>query len=144
MANVSISVFFPCYNEQDNVAKTATRAVEVLDGIGADYEIIIVNDGSGDETGQIAEKIAASNDRIKVVHHPTNLGYGAALQSGFKAVCKDLVFYTDGDGQFDIAEMPGLLELIGDCDIVSCFRLTPSMVTLKPYRTIGICDQSTT
>ena len=123
MANVSISVFFPCYNEQDNVAKTAAKAVEVLDGLGADYEIIIVNDGSADKTGQIADELAGSNDRINVVHHPTNLGYGAALRSGFKAACKNLVFYTDGDGQFDIAEMPALLELIKDCDIVSCFRI---------------------
>jgi len=123
MVDTSISVFFPCYNEQDNVAKTTAKAVEVLDGIKADYEIIIVNDGSGDKTGQIADELASSNDRIKVVHHSTNLGYGAALQSGFKAACKDLVFYTDGDGQFDIGEMPALLELIDDCDIVSCFRI---------------------
>ena len=123
MANASISAFFPCYNEQDNVAKTVAKAVEVLDGVGTDYEIIIVNDGSGDKTGQIADELASSSDRIKVVHHPTNLGYGAALQSGFKTACKDLVFYTDGDGQFDIGEMPALLELIKDCDIVSCFRI---------------------
>ena len=121
--NVSISVFFPCYNEQDNVARTTERAIAVLEKLNADYEAIIVDDGSKDATGQIADKIAARNKRVRVVHHPTNLGYGAALQSGFRAAAKELVFYTDGDGQFDMSEMPPLLPLIKQYDIVSCYRL---------------------
>jgi glycosyltransferase involved in cell wall biosynthesis len=120
---VSITVFFPCYNEQDNVENTVSKAVDTLEKINADYEIIIVNDGSADTTGPIADRLAAQNSRIKVIHHPTNLGYGAALQTGFSAATKKLVFYTDGDGQFDINEMPPLLELIRDYDIVSCFRI---------------------
>jgi len=121
--NVSITVFFPCHNEQDNVARTTEQAVDVLSGIDADYEVIIVNDGSSDNTAQIADNLAAENSRIKVVHHTTNLGYGAALQSGFKAAGKELIFYTDGDGQFDINEMPPLLTLIKQYDIVSCYRI---------------------
>ncbi len=120
---VSISVFFPCYNEQDNITTTTRQALDVLEKLAADYEIIIVNDGSSDDTARIADEIAAKNDRVKVVHHPTNLGYGAALQSGFKAATKNLVFYTDGDGQFDIGEMPQLIPLMEQYDIVSCFRL---------------------
>jgi len=123
MENVSISVFFPCYNEQDNVARTTERAIAVLENLNADYEAIIVDDGSKDATGQIADKIAARNKRVRVVHHPTNLGYGAALQSGFRAAAQELVFYTDGDGQFDMSEMPPLLPLIKQYDIVSCYRL---------------------
>ena len=122
-AGVSISVFLPCYNEQDNVARTTEQALSVLENIEVDFEIIIVNDGSSDATGRIADEIAAGNRRIRVVHHPTNLGYGAALQSGFRAATKELVFYTDGDGQFDITEMPALLGLIPRYDIVSCYRL---------------------
>jgi glycosyltransferase involved in cell wall biosynthesis len=121
--SVSISVFFPCYNEQDNVARTVQQALTILENIRADYEIIIVNDGSSDATARIADEIAEQNSKVKVVHHPTNLGYGAALQSGFKAATKELVFYTDGDGQFDISEMPPLLPLINEFDIVSCYRL---------------------
>lgn len=121
--DISISVFFPCYNEQDNVARTTERAIAVLEKLNADYEAIIVDDGSKDATGQIADKIAALNKRVRVVHHPTNLGYGAALQSGFRSAAKELVFYTDGDGQFDISEMPPLLPLIKQYDIVSCYRL---------------------
>jgi glycosyltransferase involved in cell wall biosynthesis len=122
-ATFSISVFFPCYNEQDNITRTAEQALDVLQNLKADFEVIIVDDGSSDATGQIADKIADQNNKVKVVHHPTNLGYGAALQSGFKAAIKDLVFYTDGDGQFDINEMPPLLPLMNQYDIVSCYRL---------------------
>jgi len=121
--SVSISVFFPCYNEQDNVTRTVQQAFSVLENLNADFEIIIVNDGSSDATGQIADEIAGRDSRVKVVHHQANLGYGAALQSGFKAASKKLVFYTDGDGQFDINELPPLLPLMEQYDIVSCYRL---------------------
>jgi len=119
----SISVFFPCYNEQDNVERTVTRALSVLEKLGLDYEVIIVDDGSKDVTAEIADGLARQNPRIKLVRHSTNLGYGAALQSGFRAASKRLVFYTDGDGQFDISELPSLIPLLRQYDIVSCFRL---------------------
>jgi glycosyltransferase involved in cell wall biosynthesis len=120
---VSISVFFPCYNEQENVARTTEQALSVLDELKADFEVIIVDDGSSDATGRIADEIARQNSKVKVVHHPSNLGYGAALQSGFRTAGKELVFYTDGDGQFDFGEMPQLLPLMEQYDIVSCYRL---------------------
>ena len=120
---VSISVFFPCYNEQENVGRTVEKALEVLGKLNADFEAIIVDDGSSDDTGRIADEIAGWDGRIKVVHHQHNLGYGAALRSGFKAATKELVFYTDGDGQFEISEMPPLLALMEQYDIVSCYRL---------------------
>ena len=119
----SISVFLPCYNEQDNIGRTVEQALDVLKKLNADFEVIIVDDGSSDETARIANKIAEENNAVKVVHHPANLGYGAALQSGFKAATKKLVFYTDGDGQFDINELPPLLPLMKQYDIVSCYRL---------------------
>ena len=120
---VSISVFFPCYNEEDNVSRTVEKALSVLEKLGVEFEVIIVNDGSRDATGRIADEIAGRDSRVKVVHHRTNLGYGAALKSGFNAATKELVFYTDGDGQFDINELPPLLPLMGPYDIVSCYRL---------------------
>jgi glycosyltransferase involved in cell wall biosynthesis len=122
-SSASITVFFPCYNEQHNVTRVVQGAVDVLEGLHADYEIIVVDDGSADETGRIADDLAAANDRIRVVHHPRNLGYGAALQSGFRAATKDLVFYTDGDGQFDMREMPALLPLMAEYDVVTCYRM---------------------
>lgn len=120
---LSISVFFPCYNEQANVKGVVTKALDLLRKLNADFEIIIVNDGSTDQTARIAEEVASEDERVKVVHHSENLGYGAALQSGFRAASKELVFYTDGDGQFDINEMPALLPLMQDYDVVSCYRL---------------------
>ncbi|MGE5293400.1 MAG: glycosyltransferase family 2 protein, partial [Solirubrobacterales bacterium] len=79
---VSISVFFPCYNEQDNVAKVTEQAIQVLEGLNADYEVILVDDGSSDRTPEVADRLAAANQKVRVVHHPHNRGYGAALQSG--------------------------------------------------------------
>jgi len=122
-APASLTVFFPCYNEQENVNKVTRQASEVLENLGADYEIIIVNDGSSDRTGQVADRLAAEHAHVRVVHHARNLGYGAALQSGFRAATKELVFYTDGDGQFDLAELPPLLPLMAEYDIVSCYRM---------------------
>ncbi len=122
-AEASVSVFFPCYNEQENVTRVVTEATVVLDELGIDYEILVVNDGSSDNTAQQADALSAKYNAVNIIHHPENRGYGAALQSGFRAATKDLVFYTDGDGQFDMKEFPRLLDLIGECDIVSAFRL---------------------
>ncbi|MCJ7728632.1 MAG: glycosyltransferase family 2 protein [Sedimentisphaerales bacterium] len=123
---VSITVFFPCYNEQENIGRVVGRASEVLKGTGADYEIIVVNDGSSDQTGRVADELAAADNHIRVVHHPRNLGYGAALQSGFRSATKQFVFFTDGDGQFDTGEMPALLPFMERFDIVCGYRLNRS------------------
>lgn len=120
--DVSLSVFFPCYNEAENVERVVRMAVEVLERLAADWEIIIVDDGSADRTGPIADRLAAEEPRIRAAHHRRNRGYGAALRTGFAAARKDYVFYTDGDGQFDIAELAGLLELRGSADIISGYR----------------------
>jgi glycosyltransferase involved in cell wall biosynthesis len=120
---VSLTVFFPCYNEQDNVGKITRQALQVLEGLGADYEILIVNDGSSDNTGPVGDQLAREHARVRVIHHPRNLGYGAALQSGFRGASKELVFFTDGDAQFDLAELPPLLPLMREYDIVCCYRM---------------------
>ena len=119
----SISVFFPCHNEQDNVGRVVEQALEVLGRISDDFEIIIVNDGSGDGTGEVADQLASENPAVSVIHHSVNQGYGGALQSGFRAAGKEWVFYTDGDGQFDLGELPGLVELTDQADIVTCYRI---------------------
>jgi glycosyltransferase involved in cell wall biosynthesis len=100
-----------------------TQALKVLDGLNRDYEIIVVDDGSTDGTGRVVEDLAGRNQRLRLVTHPANLGYGRALRSGFDTATMDLICYTDGDGQFDLSGLPPLLELMDRYDIVSCYRL---------------------
>jgi len=117
-----ISFFFPACNEEETVEELALRADRVLRDVASEYEVIIVDDGSTDRTAEIADRLAAENRRIRVVHHPRNRGYGAALRSGFAAAKLDLIFYTDGDLQFDVAELPRLIPLIHEADIVSAYK----------------------
>ena len=119
----SISVFFPCHNEQDAIEALVRKTCDFLAGRTNEFEVLIVDDGSTDETGVIADRLAAEIPHVRVIHHPTNRGYGAALQSGFLNARNDLIFYTDGDGQFDITELAVILPLIEHHDIVSCYRL---------------------
>lgn len=118
----SLSVFFPCYNEEGNVRRVAEEAMAYLPGISGDFEVIFVNDGSRDATGAIVDELAAGEPRIRAVHHRKNRGYGGALQSGFAAATKELIFFTDGDGQFDIRQLDKLLGLIGQYDVVVGYR----------------------
>jgi len=119
----SLSVFFPCYNEKDSVRSLTEKTLSVIAEICTDYEVILVDDGSSDGTSTIADQLAHEYPAVRVIHHPQNKGYGAALQSGFRAATKDYVFYTDGDGQFNIGELPKLLPLIKTYDIVSAYRI---------------------
>jgi len=119
----SLSVFFPCYNEEANVERTTRAALSACQRLVDDYEIIIVNDGSKDRTGEIAERLAAEQPRVRVVHNQPNRGYGGALQRGFREATKDWIFYTDGDGQFDFDELERVLPLLDRHEIVSAYRL---------------------
>jgi glycosyltransferase involved in cell wall biosynthesis len=119
----SVSVFFPSYNEEDNVERTTLSAIKACERLFGDYEIIIVNDGSRDRTGEIADRLAASIPHVRAVHNQPNRGYGGALRRGFEEARMPYVFYTDGDGQFDFEEMELLLPLMNQYDIVSAFRM---------------------
>jgi glycosyltransferase involved in cell wall biosynthesis len=119
----SISAFFPAYNEEANVAAMVERLTAVLPKIADDYEIIVVNDGSRDRTKEIADGLAAADPHVRVVHHQQNRGYGGALKSGFAASRKAYVFFTDGDGQFDVAEIANLLPYVGQYDVVIGYRI---------------------
>lgn len=117
-----LSAFMPCYNEQENIERVTAEAVAALDQVASDWELILVNDGSGDRTGDLANALAERYSRVRAIHHEVNRGYGAALQTGFRAATKEWVFYTDGDGQFDWSELPKLLDLADQYDIVSGYR----------------------
>lgn len=119
----SLSAFFPAYNEERNVPVMVERLTAVLPTVADDYEIIIVDDGSADATGAVADRLAAADPHVRVVHHPVNRGYGGALQSGFAASRKAYVFFTDGDGQFDVSEISLLLPFVPEYDVVVGYRL---------------------
>lgn len=118
-----ISFFFPACNEEATVEALTRKAIEVLPTLTDDWEVIIVDDGSTDRTGEIADRLARELPRVRVIHHPVNAGYGRALRSGFAAARKELVVYTDGDLQFDVAELALLLPLVREADIVSAYKL---------------------
>lgn len=119
----SLSVFFPLVNEEGNVKETVKRAIGVLEKLKLEYEILLINDGSKDETGRIIDELAAHNPKIRVIHHKQNLGYGEALKSGFYNAKYDTIVYTDGDGQFDFSEVTKFLEKIGDYDLLIGYRI---------------------
>ncbi len=119
---LSISVFFPCYNEEANVERTTFAALRTLRRISNDFEVIIVNDGSEDRTDRIAQRLATEYREVRAVHNHPNLGYGGALKRGFREAVKPWVFYTDGDGQFDFAEIDKVLGSLDQYDIVSAYR----------------------
>jgi glycosyltransferase involved in cell wall biosynthesis len=105
-----LSYFFPAHDEEANVEALVREALEALPALAARFEVIVVDDGSRDRTGELADRLAAEQpDLVRVVHHPTNLGYGAALRSGFAASRYELVAFTDGDRQFRVADLGRLL-----------------------------------
>ena len=123
----SLSIFFPCFNDAATIGTMVERATAALDRWGVPGEVIVVNDGSQDDSADVLEALTANNDRLRVVTHATNGGYGAALQSGFAAASNEWVFYTDGDGQYDPAELDLLIQRAGDeVDVVQGFKLQRS------------------
>ena len=119
-----ISVFFPAYNDAATIGALVTEALNVLPTLTDDFEVIVVNDGSTDGTRAQLDTLATSHPEVKVVHHSRNGGYGAALRSGFASAQKDLIFYTDGDGQYDVRELSTLYPLLTpEVDVVNGFKL---------------------
>jgi glycosyltransferase involved in cell wall biosynthesis len=122
-----LSVFFPAYNDSGTIASMVIRAVKAASELTSDFEIIIVDDGSGDGTAEIADELARTYPQVRVVHHPKNRGYGGALQTGFRAATKDLIFYTDGDAQYDPAELSLLWpKMDADADLVNGYKISRS------------------
>lgn len=107
----SISVFFPAFNDAPSLPGLIAKAFAVLEPRFPDFEVIVVNDGSRDHTQDVlADLVRTHGPRLRVIEHPENRGYGGALRTGFENARHDLVFYTDGDAQYDVAELPVLLE----------------------------------
>ena len=123
----ALSYFFPAHDEEANLQSLVDEALEALPEIAERFEIVAVDDGSRDATPAIADRLAAAHpDVVRAVHHPTNLGYGAALRSGFRAARFDLVCFTDGDRQFRVADLARLTSRLAEPDapdVVVGYRL---------------------
>ncbi|MEZ5122611.1 MAG: glycosyltransferase family 2 protein [Solirubrobacterales bacterium] len=120
----ALSVVLPAYNEEANIEPVVRRALEVLPTLVDDYEVIVVDDGSRDATAEHALAIAREHpDHVRVLHHDPNQGYGAAIRSGFRHARGALVFYTDADNQFDLAELEWFLPMVANHDMVIGFRV---------------------
>lgn len=118
-----VSAFFPAYNDEATIGDQVRKAIQMLEGLTSDYEVIVINDGSTDSTAEVVRRIMQENDRVRLVEHEKNRGYGGALRSGFAAATRQLVFYTDGDGQYDVLELPLLFAQRDRADIVNGYKI---------------------
>jgi glycosyltransferase involved in cell wall biosynthesis len=122
-----LSIFFPAYNDSGTIASLVITALRTARKLTPDFEIIVVNDGSADGTAEILDELAATYPQVRVVHHEKNRGYGGALRSGFASATRELVFYTDGDAQYDPAEMEVLWRRFDESvDLVNGYKISRS------------------
>lgn len=128
----SLAAVLPCRNEEGNVERVVGEVLAALD-TQPGLEVLIVNDGSTDRTGAVADRLAAADPRVRVVHLPVNLGYGGALRAGFAATAADWVFFTDGDGQIDPAQLPPLLPRLAGADALAGRRLRRAEGPLRRF-----------
>ena len=118
-----LSVFFPAFDEEANIERTVQRALDAVRRLPLErFEMLVVDDGSTDATPKIADALAEREPEVRVVHHVHNRGYGAALRTGFESARCEWIFFTDGDGQFDVDELPLLLAQVDRFDIVVGYR----------------------
>ena len=117
-----LSVVVPCFNEEGNIARVVGQAVDVGRRLASELEIIVVDDGSTDGTAKVLRALAETIPELKIVHHPENRGYGVAVRSGLTRAAMDYVFLTDGDGQFDLEDLPVAIQLLREHDVVAGYR----------------------
>jgi glycosyltransferase involved in cell wall biosynthesis len=110
----ALSYFFPAHNEAANLRGLVEEALATLPTLAETFEVVIVDDGSRDATPAIADELAAADPRVRAVHHAKNLGYGAALRTGFASAAHDLIAFTDGDRQFRVADIGRLTARFGE------------------------------
>jgi glycosyltransferase involved in cell wall biosynthesis len=123
MTGHRLSVVLPAYNEAANIERVVTRATEVVLRLCDDHEIIVVDDGSTDETAAIVTQMAAADPKVKLVQHGHNRGYGETLRTGFRSARMDLVFFTDADNQFDFDDLEPFLDWSDRVDVVAGYRI---------------------
>ncbi len=126
-APVGLTIFFPAYNDSGTIASLVIAAHRTAQSLTPDFEILIVNDGSADSTAAVADELARTYPEVRAIHHPVNRGYGGALRTGFASASKELIFYTDGDGQYDPTELAALWpHMTDEVDLVNGYKISRS------------------
>lgn len=121
----SISAFFPCYNDAESIGKMVRDVHTALEVLVDDFEVIVVDDGSTDDSAAVLADLAAELPRLRVVRHETNRGYGGALITGFATASREWIFYTDGDAQYDAHEVASLVSAVdARTDIAQGYKIT--------------------
>ena len=118
-----VSAFFPAHNEAENIEALTEATVKVLDDHVDEFEVLIINDGSTDGTRELADQLAERFPQVRALHHAVNRGYGGAVKTGIASCTLDWIFFTDGDGQFDVGELPKLLAHAAENDAVVGYRI---------------------
>ena len=122
--NSSLSIFFPCYNDGATIASMVIVADFIARELTNDYEIIVIDDGSKDHSHKVLEELKVKYSNLKIIYHEQNKGYGGALRSGLKNSTKDLIFYTDGDAQYDVRELKKLWPIMQEgVDVVNGYKI---------------------
>jgi glycosyltransferase involved in cell wall biosynthesis len=118
----SISLVMPAYNEAENIEPMVAEAAPALAAVVDDYEIIVVDDGSADDTAGATRRAMQGNPHVRLVQHPVNKGFGAAVLTGFTSAEKEWIFYTDADRQFVLAELAKFVPFMDKADLIAGYR----------------------
>ncbi len=134
----SISAVFPAYNDAGTIPSMVLTALLALRQVTDDYEVVVTNDGSTDNTAAVLEELSSRYPELKVIHHPANQGYGCALRTGFSNATKDWVFYTDGDAQYNPMELVDLTKAISeDVDVINGYKISRHDPWIRVV--VGVC-----
>lgn len=131
-----ISFFCPAYHDEGNLPKLIPVVFDFLSRVSKKFEIIIIEDGSPDKTGEVADSLARHYPYLRVIHHPKNMGYGATLRDGFSSAKYNYVMYTDGDNQYDVREFEPYLSLLKDVDVLSGYAVTKAVTLRRKFQSV--------
>jgi len=130
----SVSFFCPAYNDEENLPILIPQVNSFLSDIAEAYELLIIEDGSPDKTGEVADQLAREYENVRVIHHPKNQGYGATLRDGFINAKYNFIIYTDGDNQYDIYELKPYLAMLAESDVLAGYAIKKAVSSFRKFQ----------